>query len=844
MSDFRLRLFQASSRCAALLGLILLLIQSAPAEPTGEETKMFESARQAFDDGLFDVSDQRFAAFLKKFPNSDYRFEAHLQEGRALYYLGRYDLAQNLLDLPVKQVPDKFQADFLFWQAETFLAESKWSDAEGKYRDFLGQFPNHPQFKPAQINLAWALLNQNKEQEGTDLLKSVAAEAGLPAQRAALILAKYALAKNKVDDAASQLETLIAHKPKPEIFFEACTWLGDIRYQQNKANDAVTQYRKVTDNDRAFPKNILAQAWFGLGRAYQALSQQDNAMLALEKAFTLSDAEQLKLSAFKLYLTSATALKQLPDAVAKLQDFAAQNKDKPEAASALFAIALAQAESQNETAAITVLQQLLNNYSKSRWRAAASFELGKLYQDQNKPTEAVKALQTSIDGNENSEVSQKAQFEIGSILFGQKDYNGCLSYFQKAAQAGGDIGEKALFNLLQAEARLNQIDAFSKTEDQFISSYPQSPFRDKVALEKASLLKKLGKLDQARETYEKALAASSGTQHPLVMIRLGDLLYQSGKPSEALQYYDKLISQYPDDALVTEATYKSVMANLAVQKITADQALKSLSDLLEKHAGDAQAPSILFGMGELAFNKQDYVNAQTSFESLAKNYPQSDLADDAYYWAGKAALAHDDLGDALQILEKIPEKSPLKIDARLLQGKIYHRQMKFDDAIVLFDAVISAEKSGPRYIEALLRKGDCYFALGSSDSNRYELASAAYGLVLNSTQGNLAQRNEAGFKRAKCLQKLKRDGDALALYLDVMNGRLFIPTDAAPIAPPEFLWQVKAGIEAATIRENQQDWKGAIEVYRKLEQMGGPNQQQFHDVITKLRRDHYLFDEG
>ena len=37
---------------------------------------------------------------------------------------------------------------------------------------------------------------------------------------------------------------------------------------------------------------------------------------------------------------------------------------------------------------------------------------------------------------------------------------------------------------------------------------------------------------------------------------------------------------------------------------------------------------------------------------------------------GKAAAAHGSLADAIAILEKVPDASSLKPDARLLQGKI------------------------------------------------------------------------------------------------------------------------------------------------------------------------------
>ncbi len=93
---------------------------------------------------------------------------------------------------------------------------------------------------------------------------------------------------------------------------------------------------------------------------------------------------------------------------------------------------------------------------------------------------------------------------------------------------------------------------------------------------------------------------------------------------------------------------------------------------------------------------------------------------------------------------------------------------------------------------------------------------------------------------AKCLQVLGNTNDAMALYLDVLYGREAGDDSASP-ALPDFSWQIEAGMEAAHVRELQKDWRGAIEIYQRLEQIGGARQQLFHDLVNKLRRDNYIY---
>jgi tetratricopeptide (TPR) repeat protein len=240
-------------------------------------------------------------------------------------------------------------------------------------------------------------------------------------------------------------------------------------------------------------------------------------------------------------------------------------------------------------------------------------------------------------------------------------------------------------------------------------------------------------------------------------------------------------------------------------------------------------------------DSQDYVRAQDAFQQLITNYPNSAEVDTAYYYAGRAAFAHQDYAAALSLLEKVPDSATFKPDARLWEGRVYQQQQEFTQAQTSYDAVLATEKSGPLFVEASLLKGQCLFALGSQDPGNYSQALAAFDQILKSKDGTIADRNEAAVRRAKCLEKLSRTDDALGQYLDVVYGKV-AGDDASSPQPPEFSWQLEAGSQAGRILEARKDWRGAIEVYKRLEQIGGAHAQDFHDLINKLRRDNYIYE--
>ena len=110
------------------------------------------------------------------------------------------------------------------------------------------------------------------------------------------------MADNQLDEASETLDALAARKLHPAEGFEADYWRGELAQLRQKYPDAVKFYRTVTDDPKAFPDPLVAQAWFGLGNTYQKMGDHDKAMAAFEQAFTLGAGEQLRLASFRLYL--------------------------------------------------------------------------------------------------------------------------------------------------------------------------------------------------------------------------------------------------------------------------------------------------------------------------------------------------------------------------------------------------------------------------------------------------------------------------------------------------------------------------------------------------------------
>ena len=822
----------------ALLTLALIPLR---AEPTDDEKKALHTAEQSFKDGAFDLCNDRVAALLKKYPKTELAAEAEVLQARALYQLGRSDAALAALNLPPDQVPENLRADTLFWQAESLLDLGKWPEAEQKYRALLALKDTADRMDAANLGLAWALFKQGKEADALPLIQAlIQNKGGTPAGRQAqLLLAKVELVKKQFKEAIAGLEALLAAQPEKGVAFEADYWLGETYAANGQPDQAVTAYQRITGDPQAFPKPLVARAWLGLGRAQHALGQNDQAMPAYEQTYKLTENEGTRMDAFQSYLECARASGQLPEAVAKLQEFA--RTSDPAAPAALFAIGSVLAEDHEDDKAIGILESLLVAYGASPWIPAANDQLGQLYARTGKPNQAIQALKICIGTSADPELVRTARFQLGYVLLKQtRDYAGAAAQFAQVSDGADSAAENAAYNFLLAQAYLGKNDSFTKAEAEFEKRFPKSSHLKAIALAEGQLLANAGKTDDAKAVYQKAIAiAGAGPDQEALLKALADLQYQTNDLEGTLATCKMIVGQFPGDALA--AAQRGVLVSYELKKLNEDQVEQALVQLADKYKNVPGAPEAYFRLGEFYFYRQDYVRAQDAFQQLTANYPNSAYADNAYFFAGRAAFAHQDYAAARTLLEKVPDSSPLKPDARLWEGRVYQQQLNFDQAATYYDAVLVTEKTGPRFVEASLLKGQCLFELGAKDPANYNLALAAFDQILKSKEGTIADRNEAAVRGAKCLEKMGRTDEAMARYLDVLYGRV-AGDDAGSPAPPEFSWQIKAGWEAGRIREAQKDWRGAIEIYRRLEQIGGAHAQDFHDLINKLRRDNYIYE--
>lgn len=191
-----------------------------------------------------------------------------------------------------------------------------------------------------------------------------------------------------------------------------------------------------------------------------------------------------------------------------------------------------------------------------------------------------------------------------------------------------------------------------------------------------------GKLEEAREAYEKALVCDLHAVH--VMHRLAVLLINMNEKDTAAGWIKTIIAENPDDM----SSY-AFLANLYVSMNEFEKAEAIYLDVLNKNPNDYENMLLL---GALYARQKKFDEARDTLEKLVKLNPESFVG---YHYLAKIYMETEKFEKARSSFEKALELnwSPfLAFEAALFMTKREH----YDDALKLYQQIIAEDEANER----------------------------------------------------------------------------------------------------------------------------------------------------
>ena len=274
-------------------------------------------------------------------------------------------------------------------------------------------------------------------------------------------------------------------------------------------------------------------------------------------------------------------------------------------------------------------------------------------------------------------------------------------------------------------------------------------------------------------------------------------------------------------------------------------AIASARKFVEKWPSSELVPEIHMKLGEIYFRRESHSSATAQWELLSAEFPDSPLSEVALFSAGHSArltMQPGSLDRAIEIWGRVVDMDgELVLAAREQQGLAKLDLGQETEAVTVFDSILESEPmpSGDLFFSVLCSKGQALFILSSARPELLAKAVATFDLVLGNDQASDYWKNQAGVRKAKCLERQGKATEAIKAYSAIARGA----TAGSEAASPEFLWSYRAGFEAVRLLESQSMHNSAIEMAEFLAKSGGARDQQAAALANRLRLKYFIYGE-
>jgi TolA-binding protein len=815
---------------------------------TSEENRASRVVQAAFKDGLFDLAERQAADFLQRFPNSELGPDTALLLSQSQLKLGKWQETVKTCEDAKGRWPGKKTDSFLFWRAEALTKGGEFDRAAEQYSELLSGFTKSTHRVGAQYGLAFSQFKLGRFKEASE---SVERLLKLPPKgdlisEAELLQGQIQLALENYDRAEAAFAAMAEKYAGTRTMYRAQAWRAETASCNKKWDDAVRFYSVVTDQYKAEPNKLVddqmaAEAWFGAGWAWYRQEKYLESAEAFAQVLRLAQTEQLKRDALLKLGEAFVRGGKITDGVARLKSFVQDRPKDPMSPEVQMAIANLYFQQGDHGSALPEYAALVAKFPDSPLVARANFHAGWCAWKLNRLAEAAKYFQRVFDLTQETDAVQAAEalFKVGDAHFALGAFAEAIKSYQRliASYPQTPFLDRAMFQLAQSYQRTRNGEAAIHALTSLIEQFPDSRYAAEAQFQIGLINVGSGFEEQARAAFQKVITRSPDSEWAgKAALAIGESFYREAKYDEAIAAFEKLIERAPKSDVGQRAFYNRGWCFYS--KGEPERALAEFGEFIKRFPQSPMAPEVQFWIADYWTKQKDHLKAQEQFQLLVKDYPTSKMADTAQFMAGRAAYARQDYKAAVDLFESLirnfPESS-WRCDARFAQGDALTEMGQFDNAVIVFDSLLKEFPGCYLQCEALGRKGDCLFTL-----QRYEEgAVAAYrAALICAREGDVSLRNQLGYKLGLTYEKAGKLADAFEQFSRVVYDQVANPD---PNAPPERFWLCKAGMAAAAIKEQMQQWREAIVLYEKMLDQCPDLRPLLEQRIRKIRVEHVIW---
>ncbi len=872
----RVRALEIGLARGRLLGCVLALLTGLGvpcAQAADAESRAFNAAAKAFQDGFPDRAEREFADFARKYTNSTRLADAILLQARAAFTQRKTPAALALLT--TNQVQAGALADqYSFWLGQMRLESADYAGAAEEFARLLKDYPQSSRRLEASCGQAeahfklrdWAQVAELLRKEDGAFQQAARAD-GNPAviARGQKLLAEVLVRQQDYAGAEAAARRITTNQV--ETAWTRQELLCRIQMAAGREEEALAESTNLLALAAASGRPALQAEGFILqGTILEQLRQYEGALAAYDLAQGDRMPEPERREAFVRGIELLLSRNDLSAAATRLDRFLTAHPEDANSDGALLMLgelrlrehlssqAVATANSTNQPTepttnrlqqALLCFDQLIQKHSDSPHLGQAQLDRGWALLSDGKVLESQAAFKQAIERLPLSEQQAVARFKLADTQFLLNDFTNALAGYRRLIEDCGGLPrvrtslfDRAWYQMARLCMKMGDLRGASDAVRSILAAFPASLYADHSLLLCGQELNQTNRPAEARGIFQEYIQRfTNSALLPQAQLGLAHSYELENNWAAAIRSYGHLLAQAPTNSLAPTAEfYRALDFDLLGRT---SNALHLFTNFLARRPTSEYAPRAQDWIGDYYFRNEDFAEAERNYQRLYQNtnWAAGDLAFEAKLKAGRAAVMRQGYDDAVAYFTSLinDKQCPAYVVAesffayadtlikRPASPDSTNALARFDTAIETFSKIPQLYANSPLVPRALGRIADCQFQLAAQDPRRYTNALDYYGRALASPLADAPTRSQAEVGLANVLVRqaqLKSPPDpdllksALDHYLNVVYGKNL--TGEETLAP---LWVKEAGFAAARILESQKRWPEAIRLYERLGQV-------------------------
>ncbi|MDR2970976.1 MAG: tetratricopeptide repeat protein [Bacteroidales bacterium] len=494
----------------------------------------------------------------------------------------------------------------------------------------------------------------------------------------------------------------------------AMFWKAEALFKNLQFAEAAQAYKFFQKNNETRKDDNYRLSFYGLGYALMRNQKYGEAEKAFTDflAFKLNDSELISDTYLRL-ADCQFMQKKLTQAISNYDKCA--KLEQPNSDYALFQIAVLQGYQKELTKKETTLCNLLLKYPNTGFKMEAEFELASTYHALNQYKRAIDAYQNFINSYPKNGLVRQARNKLAQAYWNNNEIDIAINTFKYVLDNYSESQEAkdALVNLETIYAELGTPAVFYEYAKSKNITFATSR-QDSVSYKSAENKFLRGELDAAYKGFSDYLHQfPKGMFVPNALFYKAEYDYEKNRMDEALVGYEMLIANYLTENNET-ALRKAGLIHY--NRNNNQKAFSYFSQLLEIASNENNRILANNGIMRSGYALQKFSEAKNSAEYIiGASQAQREVKNDAYVFAGRAAMALNDLSTAkkhFSVLADTPANEN-STEAAYNLAYIELKQNNFQEAERIILKIINGNFFGEYWIASTyILYGDWYVANG------------------------------------------------------------------------------------------------------------------------------------